>query len=83
MSRLIRRDKASRAAAYIKGAACCYRKLYCAKIIFPVKKCHAVILIISIPNRFCKMLHFVDHAFHKRTASLDGQRRAWRHHIRL
>jgi hypothetical protein len=43
--------------------------LYRAEIIFRLKKqCHAEISIISIPNRFCKTPHFVDHAFQKQTA---------------
>jgi hypothetical protein len=62
MSRLIRTDKASRAAAYIKGSLSATASCIALKLFFRQKKCHAGILIISIPDRFCKTVRFVDHA---------------------
>jgi hypothetical protein len=52
------------------------------KLFFRLKKlCHAGILIISIPDRFCKMVHFADHHFSQVKALQGGQRRAWRRAI--
>src|SRR5216684_2086934 len=66
-SRMIRRDKASRAAAYIRESLAATASCIALKLFFRLKeRCHAGILIISIPDRFCKMVHFADHAFHKR-----------------
>jgi hypothetical protein len=63
---MIRKDKASRAAAYIyiKGSLSATASCIVLKLFFRLKKrCHAGILIISIPDRICKMVRFVDHAF--------------------
>src|SRR5229473_4667647 len=78
-SRMIRRDKASRAAAYIRESLAATVSCIALKLFFRLKEwCHAGILIISIPDRFCKMVHFAVHRFSQAKALQEGQRRAWR-----
>jgi hypothetical protein len=62
---MIRKDKASRAAAYIyiKGSPSATASCIALKLFFRLKTVSRGILIISIPDRICKMVRFVDHAF--------------------